>query len=270
MNAEISLRDNQALEVQREATPLSSSTALMAALTTAASNPQFNAQNLSLMLEALRQIKKDEAEAEFNRYLSELQPKLPRVGKDGHVKYPSSKGGDVDFHFATYDAIDRAIRPLLAEYGFSISFDTEISDKGDVYVGTLAHKLGHSKVSRMRLPADTSGGKNALQAVGSTDSYARRYLVTRLLNIVTEGADNDGNFVGFVTEQEVSKLFDLCAGCDEFKPAGDTDTTEQQVLRKYKLKSLGDLPRKKYPELTNALIDRHSQLRKGAPWRAAR
>ncbi len=267
MNGELITHSGNALQRASDMEPQSESAALMHALTQVASNPSFDADKLSKMLEVVRQLKRDEAETAFNLALSELQPRLPRVGKDGHVKYPSAKGGDVDFHFATYDAIDKAIRPLLAEFGFSISFDTEVGTTGDIYIGTLAHKLGHSKISRMRLPSDTSGGKNALQAVGSTDSYARRYLVTRLLNIVTEGQDNDGNSIGFIGENETNKLLDLCMGCDEFKPAGDPDTTESQVLRKYKIKSLSDLQMKRYPEICNALMDRHSQLRKGAAWK---
>ncbi len=158
MNGELITHSGNALQRASDMEPQSESAALMQALTQVASNPNFDADKLSKMLEVVRQMKKDEAETAFNLALSELQPRLPRVGKDGRVQYGEGTK-KVDFTFATYDAIDKAIRPLLAEFGFSISFDTEIGTTGDIYIGTLAHKLGHSKISRMRLPSDTSGGK---------------------------------------------------------------------------------------------------------------
>lgn len=191
----------------------SESAELMSALTAMASNPNFDADKVAKLMEVGRQMRKDEAEAEFNRELSDLQQCLPRIRKDGRVFYQARDAGKppTDFHFATYDNIDKAIRPLLAQRGFSLSFDMEPTDKGDVYIGTLHHRLGHSKSSRLRLPADTSGGKNAIQAVGSTDSYARRYLVTRLLNIVTEGQDDDGNAISVITEEQVMALETMVA-----------------------------------------------------------
>jgi len=182
----------------------SDSSVLMRLVGQAATDQRFDADKLGKMLEIVRELKRDEAAAAFNEAMSLLQPKLPRIGKDGRVKYK-----DVDFRFATYENIDKAIRPLLAEFGFSLSFDTEFTDKGDVYVGTISHRMGHSKSSKMRLPADTSGGKNAIQAVGSSDKYARRYLTERLLNLVTEGQDDDGNGVGLIDQKQLNSLLDM-------------------------------------------------------------
>ena len=45
----------------------------------------------------------------------------------------------------------------------------------------------------MPAPLDTSGGKSALQGVGSTNSYLRRYIACNIFNIVVVGDDDDGN-----------------------------------------------------------------------------
>jgi len=45
----------------------------------------------------------------------------------------------------------------------------------------------------MTLPLDNSGSKNAVQAVGSSVSYGKRYVMAALLNITTRGEDDDGN-----------------------------------------------------------------------------
>jgi len=194
--------EKQEVAVQHQ----SESSALMAMIGPMVMDPKFDAGKLEKVLDQVRQLKRDESLAAFNEAMAQLQPRLPRIGKDGRVKYK-----DVDFRFATYENIDKAIRPLLAEFGFSLSFDTEFTDKGDVYVGTISHRLGHSKSSKMRLPADTSGGKNAIQAVGSSDKYARRYLTERLLNLVTEGQDDDGNGMSAINEKQLNSLLDMKA-----------------------------------------------------------
>src|ERR1700752_2250793 len=45
----------------------------------------------------------------------------------------------------------------------------------------------------MPAPPDTTGGKSHVQAVGSTNSYLRRYVACNIFNIVVVGEDDDGN-----------------------------------------------------------------------------
>ncbi|WP_375622766.1 MULTISPECIES: ERF family protein [unclassified Bartonella] len=42
-------------------------------------------------------------------------------------------------------------------------------------------------------PFDATGSKNNIQAVGSTLTYARRYLLGMLLNVARKEDDTDGN-----------------------------------------------------------------------------
>src|SRR6202043_3736939 len=65
---------------------------------------------------------------------------------------------------------------------------------GDLIVvtGVLSHRDGHAEETTMLLPADISGGKNPLQAIGSSTSYGKRYTAGALLNITSRGEDDDG------------------------------------------------------------------------------
>jgi hypothetical protein len=60
----------------------------------------------------------------------------------------------------------------------------------------------------MPLPLDNGPGRNNLQAMGSTLSYGKRYCTEMLLNIVREGADDDGETGGaeFITPQQASSI----------------------------------------------------------------
>jgi hypothetical protein len=44
----------------------------------------------------------------------------------------------------------------------------------------------------MPAPLDTTGGKSDVQAVGSTNSFLRRYVACNIFNIVVVGDDDDG------------------------------------------------------------------------------
>ncbi len=248
----------------RPPAPQSESAALMQAIMQASSNPAVDADKMERMLKMMREIRKDEAEAAFNQALSALHSRVPKISKDGRVRYK-----DTDFGFATYERIMEVVQPILADLGLSIVHDSVEATSGKTtYIATMTHKLGHSLKSQVTFPADTSGGKNAIQAIVSAGSYGKRHTTKALCGIVEEGEDNDGNLVGTIEEREVNKLIDLCAACDEFKPATDKDTTEDQVKRKYKVKAFSDIPRKQYAGIVTALNERHKALRLGAPWKA--
>src|SRR5262249_14358013 len=59
--------------------------------------------------------------------------------------------------------------------------------------GRLKHlPSGHYEDSFMPAPLDTSGSKSNVQAVGSTNSFLRRYVACNIFNIVVVGDDDDG------------------------------------------------------------------------------
>ncbi len=62
--------------------------------------------------------------------------------------------------------------------------------------GALRHEAGHKEEATLELPVDTTGDKNAVQAVGSTMSYGQRYVARMLLNLTSRGDDDDGFAAG--------------------------------------------------------------------------
>lgn len=130
----------------------------------------------------------------FNSAFAMLQEELPVISKDGEIKIPAKDGraARVQGKYAKFETINEIVRPLLAKYGFAISFRTKVMGPQVCVVGVLRHQQGHAEESEIVLPADQSGGKNSVQAFGSTVSYGKRYMMTALLNITTEGEDDDG------------------------------------------------------------------------------
>ncbi len=172
----------------------------------AARDPQVDVAKLAALMDLQERYEARNAEVEFNKAFSRMQPRLPRIRKDGKVTLGVGKGS---YSFARWDDIDFIVRPILTEEGFTLSFTSEPTDKGVLMVAYLSHSLGHSRTSKMQLPPDAGPGRNALQAIGSAQSYGKRYLCAGILNLIFE--DDDGQSVGFITEQQTNSILDLMA-----------------------------------------------------------
>lgn len=171
--------------------------ALMGIVERLAQNPDVDVQKMTAILDMQERILNRNAEIAFNRDFAEMSMELPRIQKDGSVSYEKVKGNPATkeeaFKFALYEDIDRVIRPILSRHGFSLSFTTAERVSGGLTVnGILAHREGHSRTTSLPLALDTSGGKNNLQAMGSSSSYGRRYAACILLNIITVDEDDNG------------------------------------------------------------------------------
>jgi hypothetical protein len=117
-----------------------------------------------------------------------MQAEIPTIAERGKTDKTT---------YATLEDIIAAVRPVLHKHGFALSHETDWPDPKTVKViGILQHKDGHSRRSVFLSAADTTGSKNAIQALGSAMSYGRRYTSMDLLNITTRALDDDGGATG--------------------------------------------------------------------------
>lgn len=117
---------------------------MMAVIAKAAADPNTDIAKMQALLDMQERIMKKQAEIDFSAAMSRLSGKLAEV-KIRRKNSVSYKKGEEAFKFATYEAIDAAIRPLLAEEGFSLSFTSEPRQGdggGAVITGTLSHAGG--------------------------------------------------------------------------------------------------------------------------------
>lgn len=182
MSKEVALQDPKDLEMEPHN--------MMAVLARAAADPRIDVAKLQALLDMQFKVEARQAEVEFNAALARLMPKLPRIQKNGVI---SDSKGNVRSRFARFEDIDREIRPLLAEEGLAISFDTDTSTPGFLkVVGTLSHRMGFSKPSQLTIPTASQVITGA-QAIGAAASFGKRYVVINLLNIICVGEDTDGH-----------------------------------------------------------------------------
>lgn len=145
-----------------------------------ASMPDFDVAKLDKLMDLQEREMNRLAKIAFNKDFTSMQSEITTVTK--------SKQGH-NYKYATLEDIVDIVRPTLEKHGFAVSFG--VNTTSDIIVTcTLMHKEGHSIETTMQLPADKTGSKNAVQAIGSSVSYAKRYTLSSLLNIATRDDDD--------------------------------------------------------------------------------
>lgn len=218
-------------------------------------NKDVDPAKMQAILDVQERIMDKQAVALFNQAYLAAKLKMPRVRKDGKVEYLEDKnnkqGPKIEaFKYAKYEDIDKAIRPIEEEYGFSRIFTTSprIGEGGGTTVHcTLLHKGGHSIKAEIAVALDVSGGKNNIQAMGSSFSYGKRYTTEMLWDIVKEGVDDDANSVEPIDEKQFKKLKKLIQ---------ETDTVESEFIGYYNIEALDQMPKKIFGIAENILLSK--------------
>ncbi|MXV43501.1 hypothetical protein GS501_00195 [Saccharibacter sp. 17.LH.SD] len=162
---------------------------LLEIISRAATNPQCDIGKMQSLLEMQQKIQERQDIMEFNTAMSDASGEIPQIQKNGKV----SLGGKGGYSFARWEDMDKAIRPILRKHNLRLSFTSRASEGGvKTIIGIITHKNGQYQTAEMDLPPDAGQGRNAIQAVGSTISYAKRYCTEMLLNIVRTDEDKDG------------------------------------------------------------------------------
>lgn len=219
---------------------------IMSAIVAAAQNPDVDPDKMERMMALYERIEAKQAEAQFNVAMNACQKEMRRVQAD--ATNPQTRSD-----YATYAALDRALRPVYTSHGLSLSFDTGEAAEGYVRVKCyVAHEAGHSRTYKADMPADGLGAKgNAVMtkthAAGSAMSYGMRYLLKLIFNVAIGEDDDDGNGAGeapspAITEDQLATLRDM------LEAKGKKESLFVDYLKKQKINinHLGELPADKY------------------------
>lgn len=194
-----------------------------------ARNKEVDTAKLGQIREFGEAILNDQRRAAFDAAFAEMQVELPTITARGTIEI-KAKGasGERDGRvlqstkYAKWEDINDAIKPVLHKHGFGLRFVTGLADDGRVKVTGILSGHGHREESVFILPHDSTGSKNAVQAIGSSTSYGKRYAASALLNLTTRGEDDDGASTGSpsndapkITEDQIIFLREKCeaVGC---------------------------------------------------------
>lgn len=188
------------------------SATILQVISRAAADPACDIDKMERLMAMHERMQARDAEAEFNAAMAAMQSDIPSIAERGAIVVNGQKRSD----YATFEDINDVIKPIMQAHGFAITFKVENTSGGLSVTGILMHRAGHRESTTMLLPLDTSGSKNAVQAVGSSTSYGKRYVMSALLNLTTRGEDDDGHAavptanVTSVQAAGISALLDRC------------------------------------------------------------
>ncbi|EJF77427.1 hypothetical protein MCO_01342 [Bartonella sp. DB5-6] len=142
-------------------------------------------------LERLLALREKEIERQnyqnFVSDLSAMQTEYQKIEKTVKNNHTNSK-------YATLDQYIDAVKDTLAKHNFALfSHIKHQTEKNITIEMTLSHPSGNEISTDGTFPIDGTGSKNSIQSVGSTLTYARRYLLGMLLNVASKEDDTDGN-----------------------------------------------------------------------------
>lgn len=143
-------------------------------------------------LKGLMDLQKDweanEAKKAFVADMAQFKINPPEIIKTRLVSFSGT-----EYKHATLGDVSRAVVESLARHGFSHSWETGQVDGLITVTCKITHRLGHSESTTLSSGADTSGKKNAIQAVASAVSYLQRYTLLAACGLAThDEADDDG------------------------------------------------------------------------------
>jgi hypothetical protein len=199
------------------APPSDSPSTVLALIERVALDPRADVEKLERMMGMYERLKAKEAELAYNAAKGRILKKLAgiKIVKNTSVLYEIEKGKPQKatyeaFKYAPLEEIDKHLRPLLAGEDMDLSYSAEPREGGDILIrGRLKHLPGgHYEDSLMPAPPDTTGGKSNVQAVGSTNSFLRRYVACNIFNIVVVGDDDDGTG-GTIDEAQTKTILEL-------------------------------------------------------------
>lgn len=180
-------KNNEVMVIEEVASAIETSpvSGILTVIERCALNPAVDPAKMSQLFDLQERMMDKQAYIEYIRAFAQMQPNLPPI--------PAMGEGHNSAKFAKKEDMNHLVNPVLSQYGFALSFRNTQENGSIKTVATLMHNGGHSESTEVILKDDSSGSKNAVQAVGSSMSYGERYTMKAILNltIIKDPTDDD-------------------------------------------------------------------------------
>jgi hypothetical protein len=156
-----------------------------------------------------------------------------------------NKEGHNKKRYADFAAIAVVVDPILSKNGLQYRFRTHQTEKL-ITVTCVLFGHGHSEETTLSGPADMTGNKNPIQAIGSTLTYLQRYSLMQALGLAA-GEDDDGQTAdvsGAISLEQVEQLIAL---------ADEVEADKEAFCRYFKVEGIAQLKAKDFDRAIAAL-----------------
>lgn len=233
-----------------QAPPVSETSAVLSIIERAARDPSVDIGKMRELLAMRNEMMAFEAKRDFQGAMTAAQIEMRPI-------LANAPNSQTNSRYATFEALDGAIRPIYTRHGFALSFGTDNSPLADHVRVTceISHIGGHSQNRHIDMPADGKGAKGGdvmtkTHAVGAATTYGRRYLEAMIFNLtITKDDDGNGASVGdmamTITADQYREIQDLLT---------ESGSKEADMLKYIKADSVEVLTLAQYAKAKNAMV----------------
>lgn len=225
---------------------VSDSSAIMSVIERAASDPNVDIDKMERLMAMHERMIDKQSEMAFTEAMTASQTAMRPISADATNPQTHSQ-------YASYAKLDKALRPIYTEHGFSLSFDTTEATRPEFLkvLCIVSHKNGHSRSFSVDMPADGKGAKGGdvmtkTHATGAAMTYGMRYLLKMIFNVAI-GEDDDDGYVPPVEKISEEQELNLIALIDEVK------ANKNRFLTYFKINSVAGLSVNAYPDAVRML-----------------
>ncbi len=143
---------------------------------------------LEKLMELQERWESNEARKAYNVAMNDFKKSVPDIIKNKKVGF-----GNTKYKHATLSHVCDVISETMSAHGLSHSWEPQQTEKEIIVTCIIKHALGHSERTTLSGPKDTSGAKNAIQAIGSTVTYLQRYTLLAAVGMAARDTDDDAN-----------------------------------------------------------------------------
>jgi hypothetical protein len=165
------------------------------------------------LLEAQEKWEAMQAKRAFNNAIAEFKANAPTILKNVSVGFESQRtGGKVGYKHEDLAEMLAIVDPALAAHGLWVRWKVNTASGKVKVTCVVGHKDGHTESdAELEASADTSGNKNAIQAIGSTVTYLQRYTMRSALGLAAARDDDgkaagNGGSAGVLSDDQVAEI----------------------------------------------------------------
>lgn len=190
-----------------------------------------------------------QAKIAFTKALAAAKAELKPIMKTREVDYTPQGKQRVNYRHEDLAGIEEQAGPILTKHGLSYTYESDNGpDKPITVTCVLEHVDGHSTRTPLSAGADTSGGKNSLQAIASAVTYLQRYTLKLALGLSVshddDGRKSDHTVDGQITEDQAATIRALCE---------ETGTDIPHFCELMKVESVPELAASQYDRVIKSL-----------------
>jgi hypothetical protein len=163
------------------------------ALISQAINKGIDVATMEKLIAMRRELRAEKAKEDYDGAMATFQAACPTIER---------KKQGYNYKYAPLESIVEQVRGLLAENGFSYTFDTQEAENGITVFCKVKHTGGYTETSQALIKKETTTKMNASQQSGAAMTYGKRYAFCNAFGILTGDEDIDGATMDQTTKTE--------------------------------------------------------------------